>query len=561
MNRTETAGQTAGHTATSRSDPDQEPAFRAEHTSGWKHKIRVLAGGLLAGLVAALTMTFVMVVARFTLGLASPAELIGDRIAPTLGIGRFFELLSRFGGYNQLKQLGISSVLAGQLIFGTLGGAVYAVVVERGRAKSPARLWRFGISRRGRLLAGALVAIAWLVSVVLLWPVLGTNYRGLPPGRASIATAAGLLLGYTSYGVALMLSYRLLTSRDRMTSSAPLGSEPVGRRAFLAAGAALALAAGSGALISRLYQLATFSYDGTRYEGPDIQAIVPNDAFYVVTKNVVDPSIAKPVWRLEIGGLVDRSHTYGFAELAALPAVTQETTLTCISNAVGGGLTSNALWKGVPLRSLLEAAGPRSGAVEVVLHGADGYTDTFALEKALEPTTLVVYEMNGEPLPERHGYPARVLVPGLYGEKNVKWVTRVELVDHDAKGFYEQQGWGPTFVVQTQSRFHGPDLGRPMPAGTPIMFTGTAFAGNRGVARVEVSPDDGQTWHEARFDSEGPPQSWRLWSYRWLPPRPGEYNLMVRATDGTGTLQTAKQRGIAPEGATGYHRITVRIVA
>ena len=124
----------------------------------------------------------------------------------------------------------------------------------------------------------------------------------------------------------------------------------------------------------------------------------------------------------------------------------------CISNGVGDALMSNAHWTGVPLKSLLEAAGPRSSAVEVLLRGADGYTDTIPLEKALDPTTLVVFQMNGEPLPRIHGFPVRLIVPGMYGEKNVKWVTGIEVVDHDAKGFYEQQGWGPDFVIPIRSR-------------------------------------------------------------------------------------------------------------
>ena len=117
----------------------------------------------------------------------------------------------------------------------------------------------------------------------------------------------------------------------------------------------------------------------------------------------------------------------------------------CISNYLGGGLMSNAIWTGLPLRDAVLAAGPRSGATRVVLRGADGYTDTYSLEKALEPTTFVAYGMNGAPLPVRHGYPVRILTPGLFGEKSIKWVTRIELVDHDVKGFYEQQGWGPSF--------------------------------------------------------------------------------------------------------------------
>ena len=134
----------------------------------------------------------------------------------------------------------------------------------------------------------------------------------------------------------------------------------------------------------------------------------------------------------------------------------------CISNGVGDALMSNARWTGVPLRTLLEAAGPRPGGVEALLRGADGYTDTIPLAKALDPATLVVFEMNGEPLPRIHGYPVRLIVPGMYGEKNVKWVTGIEVVDHDVQGFYEQQGWGPDFVIPIRSRFYEPDLSQPI---------------------------------------------------------------------------------------------------
>ncbi|MDQ3013398.1 MAG: molybdopterin-dependent oxidoreductase, partial [Acidobacteriota bacterium] len=255
---------------------------------------------------------------------------------------------------------------------------------------------------------------------------------------------------------------------------------------------------------------------------------------------------------------------WSFDELKKLPATTQETTLRCISNGVGGGLISNAAWKGVPLRALIEAAEARPGVVEVLLRGVDGYTDTFDFSKAMEPATMVVYEMNGEPLPPHHGYPVRVIVPGLFGEKNVKWVTRIELIDHDAKGFYEQQGWGPNFIAPTMARFDQPEDKQKIKmamaaAGLPLK--GVAHAGDRGVSKVEVSADDGQTWQAARIDYAKSPLAWVLWSYDWRPAKPGEYKLVVRATDGQGAVQTAEERDSAPQGATGYHRITASIEA
>jgi DMSO/TMAO reductase YedYZ molybdopterin-dependent catalytic subunit len=244
-----------------------------------------------------------------------------------------------------------------------------------------------------------------------------------------------------------------------------------------------------------------------------------------------------------------------------MPAVTQETTLECISNGVGDGLMSNARWKGVPMQRLLEAVRPQPGVMAVFLHAADGYTDSFAFEKAMDPTTLVVYEMNGMPLPARHGYPVRIIVPGLFGEKNVKWVTRIELVNSHVKGFYAQQGWGPNFVIPTCSRFdqlqHGQTIALQTMAVGPLK--GVAFAGARGVSRVEVSLDNTLTWHEARIDYRGAPMAWVLWSYDWHPAQPGRYMLVVRATDGTGTVQTPEERSFAPEGATGYHRVSVQV--
>jgi DMSO/TMAO reductase YedYZ molybdopterin-dependent catalytic subunit len=259
----------------------------------------------------------------------------------------------------------------------------------------------------------------------------------------------------------------------------------------------------------------------------------------VVSRNVIDPLISPSVWRLEVRGLVERPRVYRYEDLLAMPVVTQETTLECIRNDIGDGLMSNAFWKGVPMRHLLDAAHPRQGATEVLLHAAAGYTDTLALDKAMDPTTLVVYEMNGDSLPERHGFPACVIVPGLFGKNNVEWVTRIELVNAHVKGFYEKQGWGLSFVVPTTSRFDYPSHSQTVKPvqGEIVALKGIAYAGARGVTRVEVSLDNAETWHEARVDYKGALMAWVLWSYDWQPPHPKEYTLVVRAIDGTGELK------------------------
>jgi DMSO/TMAO reductase YedYZ molybdopterin-dependent catalytic subunit len=234
----------------------------------------------------------------------------------------------------------------------------------------------------------------------------------------------------------------------------------------------------------------------------------------------------------------------------------------CISNGLDAGLMSNAKWKGVPMKVLLAAASPLAGATKVRLHGVDNYTDTFPLEKAMDPTTLVVYEMNGETLPDRHGFPARVIVPGYFGEKHVKWITRIEVADDSALGFYEKQGWGPDFIVPTRSRIDQPDHESNFPgalAANGVALRGVAFGGDRGISRVEVSVDYEKTWQEAKLDYPGTKLTWALWSYDWRPAAAGDYWLVVRATDGEGVVQELDEERPFKSGTTGFHRILVHV--
>ncbi|MGH8932148.1 MAG: molybdopterin-dependent oxidoreductase [Egibacteraceae bacterium] len=511
---------------------------------------RPLSVGALCGLVAGLLLTLAQALARLWIGVSPPAELLGDRVAPLLSIDQFFALLGFFGGYDQLKGFGV--------VAGTLGQLAVAVVLGIGFARLSARSQRDG-SRPAKALAVA-TAVLWLVAVIVLWPVLPTSQRGLPPTPARIMTMLVMAATLALFAVALVVTFRLVIGRRRAEET-PESPPPasVARRALLAGGAGVGFALATGGVGRVLYQRSTFHYDGMEYNGPGIQPITPNPEFYVVTKNVVDPAFRPEVWRLAVGGAVAAQRALTFDDLRRLPSTVQETTLTCISNGIGGGLESNAMWTGVRLPDLLRDAGPADGVVEVLLTGVDGYTDTFSIEKAMQPTTLVAYEMNGEPLPPRHGFPARVIVPGLFGEKNVKWVTRIDLVTEEARGFYERQGWGPNFVVPTRSRFTEPDFSQPLKAGSLVTLRGTGFAGDRGVQQIEVSIDDGATWLQAQLEYASSPLAWVLWRYDWRPERPGEYALLVRATDRTGAVQTPEERPRQPEGATGYHRAMARV--
>jgi DMSO/TMAO reductase YedYZ molybdopterin-dependent catalytic subunit len=205
-----------------------------------------------------------------------------------------------------------------------------------------------------------------------------------------------------------------------------------------------------------------------------------------------------------------------------------------------------------------------SGAVRVRFHGVDNYTDTIPLEKALKPTTLLAYEMNGAELPDRHGYPLRLIVPGYFGEKHVKWLTRIEVTDANAKGFYEAQGWGPDFITPTRSRIDVPDSWSSFSLGKlngPIEVKGIAYGGDRGISRVEFSSDAGKSWRDAEIYYSGGNLAWSLWKTQWMPDAAGDYMLVVRATDGEGDVQEWEEGRGPFSGAAGLHEIGVNVTA
>jgi len=521
--------------------------------------VRALIMGVLGGLLATLAMLLVFGVLRIVLGIPTPMESIPDRLAPVLRIPEFFSLFDRFGGYNGLKRLGITSLLGGVVAVGFALGILYALGVENSRTGEPTRPRRFGLSLAAAVALGIALLLIALATLGGAAPVLATNFRGLSPGPATAFTVIGWLLAYLAFGVVLVLTVRLLTNAAPVRVSAPLTGELLPRRSAITVVTGIVGLIATGGILRYLNGRAVFGYDGAQYRGTDLQPITPNDRFYSVTKNVVDPNPTKAFWRLEVGGAVAHGRSYAFDDLMALPPTEQETTLMCISNGVDGGLMSNARWRGVPLSTILNAAALMPGIVEVKLSGADGYTDTIPIAKAMEPTTVLVYAMNGEPLSAKHGYPVRVIVPGMYGEKNVKWVTRIEPLVHPVQGFYEQQGWGPDFSIHVRARIDAPEGGHPLPAGMPTDIRGIAFGGDRGVSRVEVSTDDGRTWQDAKIEYPGTAIAWSFWRFPWRPNGPGEYHIVARATDGMGTVQTAEFHDIVPQGARGYHRVTLQV--
>lgn len=286
--------------------------------------------------------------------------------------------------------------------------------------------------------------------------------------------------------------------------------------------------------------------------------LTQNVDHYTVDTALIDPRVTPSRWALQIGGAVERPYALSFEELLDLEAVEQLHTLECISNEIGGELVSTALWTGVPLRDLLERAGVKPGAFDIVLRSVDGYSDSIRLDKALDPRTIVAYLMNGAELPEEHGFPARLLVPDIYGMKNIKWLERIEVATHDYQGYWMERGWSDSAIVNTHTRIDVP--GRDLRwAGGPLVIAGIANAGQRGIRRVEVSTDGGQTWADATLEPALSPLTWVRWKLEWTPPGTGRHRIVARATDGGGETQTPVRREPFPAGATGYDQMEVNV--
>ena len=286
--------------------------------------------------------------------------------------------------------------------------------------------------------------------------------------------------------------------------------------------------------------------------------ITSNDEFYVVDEEIIDPDIDPATWRLAVDGLVSRPLQLTYDELLRFPVVERYQTLECISNEVGGDLISTARWEGVALGGILDRAGVRSGAAEVVFRCAGGYSESLSIAQALDERTLLAVGMNGHVLPRAHGFPARVLSIGTYGMKNPKWVTGIEVVDRPYQGFWEQRGWNKLAMVKTGSRIDTPAGGTTVRGSVPI--AGVAFAADRGISRVEVSTDGGRSWQPALLETALSSSTWRRWLLRWEAAGSGQSRIVARAYDGRGVVQAAVVTPPHPDGATGYEAITVKRV-
>ena len=287
--------------------------------------------------------------------------------------------------------------------------------------------------------------------------------------------------------------------------------------------------------------------------------ITSNRDFYRTDASLLVPQVDPDDWSLRITGMVDREIEFSFEELLAMERIEEFITLACVSNEVGGDLVGNARWSGVPLPALLDLAGVAAGASQIVGRSVDGWTAGFPTELALDGRpSMVALTMNGVPLPVKHGFPARLLVPGLYGYVSAtKWLTEIELTTWEAfDGYWIPRGWAKEGPIRVQSRIDVPRRFETIKAGRTAV-AGVAWGPARSISRVEVQIDDGP-WVAARLSGELSENAWFQWVYEW-DAAPGSHFITVRATDGTGETQTAKRSQPAPSGATGYHSINVDV--
>ncbi|CAB4323484.1 unannotated protein [freshwater metagenome] len=534
--------------------------------------------------------------------LAAVAGTVSAAVA--LGVG---ELLSALGTPGQ----SLVGSVAGEVVDRTPGPIIHSAIEALGTNDKPVLLTIIVVvclalgaavgvlgHRRRRVIA-PVFAVAALLGIgaglhdpltsrwVVVVAALGAAVAGTTTLQQPLRRIPGDELETSANAAGLTASERrsaLNTAPTTAPTTAPITVPGVGtgnRRAFFAlTGAvgvgAVALAAGGRALSNRSTGLTTGGSATPPPPLPEVPGvpsapagltvdgispiITPTAEFYRIDTAFTYPKVDLASWRLRISGLVDRPMEFSYEELVAMPQVNIPVTIACVSNNVGGELVGTAYWQGIPLATLLDAAGVQSAGTQIVGRSIDGFSAGFPTAAAHDGrTALLALGMNGEPLPLKHGFPARLIVEGLYGYVSAtKWLRSIELADWDTvNGYWVPLGWSKEGPVKLQSRIDVPRSGESVMAG-PTAIAGVAWAPGVGISRVEVRIDDGD-WQTADLGPELTDATWRQWMLRWNATT-GRHTLRVRATDSTGSVQTSDVAPVEPNGATGHHtrQVTVR---
>lgn len=541
------------------------------------------AGGFMAGLAAGIFATGIMFLLSTTLDGVSLPEEVGGAITRLMP-ATVFDFLHRLIGADA-KHILVAIVVVGQCaVFGLIGG-LFNLASGHPAIAHPQADEKNGTMH---LRAGFFLALVlWLMSGLLLLPLIGAGIFGVRLASGVSGTMWSLGLVGLVYAFLYVLLRNWFGEREQIREAKPNALERRARarrtrRDILRNGGIIVGVSVMGFLawrfisngLSSANHVAQLTKNFKRKiipapkpnygTFPSVSGLSPeitsNDQFYTVSKNLVsDPTVNSANWHLDIKGQVERPLTLTYNELLQIPTHPQYESLMCISNDVGGPYMGNALWEGFPLSALLErAGGVKSGATKVVLHAADDYSDSIHLSKALEPTTLVALRMNGESLPQQHGFPARLLVPGIYGMKHVKWLTGIEVVNYDFQGYWQTQGWNDAAPVRLTSRIDTPHTDTSIKAGQPTYIAGVAFSGNKGISEVDVSLDNGNSWQRATLKQPLSPLTWVLWQLPWTP-KTGRYDIIARAVDLEGNVQDPHPASPAPDGSSGYHTISITV--
>ncbi len=538
-----------------------------------------LAAGAVSGLLAAAAALGAgQLVAGLTGPLGSPVVAVGDAAISLTPVPVKEFAIAHFGSHD--KDALVAGIVAVILVCAVLAGIAalrrlpygLAVLVVFAGAGSVAAVTRPQAAAADVIptLAGTAVACAALV--VLIRAARTAFPRGTGPALSAADRDA---------------ADRDAADRDAVPGQSAPGTPDgeaaaaagPGRRRLLVAGAGVAAFAVAGGAAGQAL-LSRFSVEtlrsrvrlpaaavpappvpaGARLAVPGLTPFfTPDSAFYRVDTDLVLPQVSPDAWSLVIDGMVARPVQLTFAELLRMPLTEADITMVCVSNQVGGPYAGNARWLGVPLAGLLRRAGIRAGADQVLSTGVDGMTISTPLQTVLDGRDgLIAVGMNGQPLPVAHGFPARMVVPGLYGYVSAtKWVTRLTVTTFAARrAYWTQRGYAAQAPVKTESRI---DVPRPLanvPAG-PVTVAGVAWAPARGIAAVEVSADGGP-WQRARLAAADGTDTWRQWMWTW-PAAPGLHRLQVRATDSRGATQTPAEAASFPNGASGWDSVVVTV--
>jgi DMSO/TMAO reductase YedYZ molybdopterin-dependent catalytic subunit len=405
--------------------------------------------------------------------------------------------------------------------------------------------------------------IAWVVALMFAWGIfLGWALRAAavaadetPVERTERRRFLAGLLGGAAAGSAAIVGLLALFRRGR-AGLAPVAAtggpndhatSGVPRENVAPPGPAPAPSSASASASSRIAAV-----HGTRPE------LTPNERFYRIDINLKPPSIDGAKWRLRVGGMVDEPLSLSLDELRAMPSITQTITLECISNRVGGDLIGTTRWTGVRLRDVLRRAKARAEVRAVHMKAADGFYESVGADDMNDERTMLVYAMNGAPLTEEHGFPLRVFIPNRHGMKQPKWITEIAASDRDGPGYWVDRGWSKEAIVHTTSVIDTVGMSMTIGSANVVPVGGIAYAGARGISKVEVQVDD-EPWAEAKLIAPPlSPLTWVLWRFEW-PYKAGKHVFKVRAYDGKGVLQDTQERPPHPDGATGVHSMTVNV--